>query len=595
MMEDMRGQGAPGDIGTFLPPASVVVYKHTVSGTVYFVAARFGDRGWILVDHGTNPMTVINSALAASVGAVFVAAGDYTQAGDVTYTMTSNSYLQGESMERTILGSTDAASRVWCSGTTKVRISNLKLTRAVQAGTFGGEIQIDGASATIEVDHVHFSGSANYAIQAGAASPTTVSDLNIHHNLCDSSNITEFFFGQYFMAEISICNNTVSNTQLMAVYLRGSTDVTIACNKFIDAARGVGQNYLSVITLANNFAMTGVTISDNKFRWTTNPSGIVNGINVGGENNNSTYTDDVTIVANTFTVEAAVNTSYLTETAIACHGFDSTHHTVRNVVIASNTITAYGKLIRGMNVTLTDYASIIGNTIRHTDFTCMSIHDSDNCVCEGNNVADANNWSDLLTADALAGQKDVTVANGNVWLSTGQRVIIEDTLNSEYARSASKAGNVLTMATNLVHTYTVANGAHVHSFEDIIKQFDQCANMRCKNNAGFNPYGKIIGGNTPVVWYPFYNAPYFTIGLNPSGNASGPDPSQDYTVTGLDIIVSSTDSANANNAIVIKDQNGNQINPTALHTLDHMYLPVGWKINWGAYTGVKGTVVVCGI
>jgi len=63
-LQDFRGQGPPADIGTFQLPCSVIVFQHVFSGTTYFCAVRSGERGWVLVDYGTNPATVCNSALS---------------------------------------------------------------------------------------------------------------------------------------------------------------------------------------------------------------------------------------------------------------------------------------------------------------------------------------------------------------------------------------------------------------------------------------------------------------------------------------------------------------------------------------------------
>lgn len=87
---DLRGQGAPADIGTFVMPVSVVVYTATFSGNSYICAARQGDRGWVLIGHlllsGANATTVINAALASLTAGrtwkeVAVVIGNYTSLG----------------------------------------------------------------------------------------------------------------------------------------------------------------------------------------------------------------------------------------------------------------------------------------------------------------------------------------------------------------------------------------------------------------------------------------------------------------------------------------------------------------------------------
>jgi hypothetical protein len=66
----------------------------------------------------------------------------------------------------------------------------------------------------------------------------------------------------------------------------------------------------------------------------------------------------------------------------------------------------------------------------------------------------------LMTADSLAGQKNVTVADGTKF-QAGFPVQIYDNSNSEWNVVASVNGNVVTMQNNLVNTYHVANGGTV--------------------------------------------------------------------------------------------------------------------------------------
>ena len=86
-LADMRGQGAPADIGTFQVPTGIMVFQHTFSGVNYICATRAGDRGWVLVDHRTvsaaNNVAVLNAALALG-REVFVAQGTYLLGASLT-------------------------------------------------------------------------------------------------------------------------------------------------------------------------------------------------------------------------------------------------------------------------------------------------------------------------------------------------------------------------------------------------------------------------------------------------------------------------------------------------------------------------------
>jgi hypothetical protein len=106
-------------------------------------------------------------------------------------------------------------------------------------------------------------------------------------------------------------------------------------------------------------------------------------------------------------------------------------------------------------------------------------------------------------------------------------------------------------------------------FKDVFK----IANLK-----NFNPLG--------VITTPFHNTNN-TVGLNGGANV---EASKDYTVKSVDIIVSSAGGSGV--SIAIKDPAGNTI-ASGLATLSPTYLPVGYKINFGAFTEAP-TVVVSG-
>ena len=101
-----------------------------------------------------------------------------------------------------------------------------------------------------------------------------------------------------------------------------------------------------------------------------------------------------------------------------------------------------------------------------------------------------------------------------------------------------------------------------------------------QGNVGFNPVGLIA---TPIG----------TAKIGASGSGTAVTASTDYVVTITDCFITSTNSSNANNAILIKDNLGNTIiGPVS--TLTAQFVPVDYKINWGAFTGTAGTVTVWG-
>ena len=65
-LSDFREQGPPGNVGTFIQPTSAVVFQFTFSGITTYAAMRTGISGWVLIAHGADPATVINTALSAA-------------------------------------------------------------------------------------------------------------------------------------------------------------------------------------------------------------------------------------------------------------------------------------------------------------------------------------------------------------------------------------------------------------------------------------------------------------------------------------------------------------------------------------------------
>jgi len=102
--------------------------------------------------------------------------------------------------------------------------------------------------------------------------------------------------------------------------------------------------------------------------------------------------------------------------------------------------------------------------------------------------------------------------------------------------------------------------------------------FKITNLKNFNPLGNVAN--------PFNNTNN-TVGLN-GGEAIA--ASKDYAVKSVDIIVSSGGGSGV--SIAIKDPAGNTI-ASGLATLSPTYLPVGYKINFGAFTEAP-TVVVSG-
>jgi len=108
--------------------------------------------------------------------------------------------------------------------------------------------------------------------------------------------------------------------------------------------------------------------------------------------------------------------------------------------------------------------------------------------------------------------------------------------------------------------------------------------VKVVNTKGENPKG--------LVTNPFDNDSPYAIGI--TDDVAVPTASRAYVVVGQDILITAANSANTDNAILVKDAAGNTV-VGPVGTLSAQFVPCGWTINWGAFTGVAGAVSVWGL
>lgn len=106
---------------------------------------------------------------------------------------------------------------------------------------------------------------------------------------------------------------------------------------------------------------------------------------------------------------------------------------------------------------------------------------------------------------------------------------------------------------------------------------------RAINNLGYNPVGKIVN---------VFDTTNDKIELQ--GDAAVPVSTKTYTVCHTDIYVNSTDSGGADCDIAIKDGGGNLVYPQSgtVSSLNGIYVPVGYQVTWGTFSGADPTVLV---
>lgn len=158
-LQDFRGQGPPGDIGTFQSPESIIVYQHTFSGTTYIIAARQGDRGWVLVSHGIVVATVINAAITALVatgGNIFVKAGAYTLTASLVDGGANDVWLEFESGAVFTAAAASNIPMIWLTAASDWDIINPQLDGNYANQTMGAAATGIGIECELATNvHVH--------------------------------------------------------------------------------------------------------------------------------------------------------------------------------------------------------------------------------------------------------------------------------------------------------------------------------------------------------------------------------------------------------------------------------------------------------
>jgi parallel beta-helix repeat protein len=355
-------------------PVSFIV---STDGTSYYAVNYTSG---LMLDQSTSPYRVIGNAIGnlTNGGMIFVRNGYYVESGNFSWTLNANTTIIGESMEQTIIGSSDGQATFFIQ-TDNCRISNLKLTRKNPSLNVGSHLAIYNSTSVVnnvEIDHVHFVGDAN----TGAIYLLNVTKANIHDNICDSASIGNFVYSAGELNQSRIVQNTVSDCFNEGIYSRGGQDVLISNNTLTNCT---STENLQFISLQNNYPSKNFVVEGNMFRFTsTSAQKNTAGLTVGGESTGSNYQDNVVVVGNVFVVDSAVANNLTA--LIWCHGYNSTNHTVRNVTISRNTLLGYGNYSYGIVLTMTEQYHVIGNNITRTGKSAIYIADANNGLVTSN-------------------------------------------------------------------------------------------------------------------------------------------------------------------------------------------------------------------
>ncbi len=249
-LQDLRGQGPPGDIGSFQSPCSVIVYSHIFSGTTYYVAARQGDRGWVLIDHGTTFATVIQAALNLPTTIHIVVMNDATVGAGIHY-MFDHQRISGLGAHGppTLTLANGVNDHMFDFGNTHYcRLEDLRLE-----GNSANNVTSSGIFANVGYDHEIKSVSsmrfARYGLEISSAQTgLTVRDSYFEYNVLSGAYIRAY---QVFLDQCDFFGNIQHGCELVGYIADPIADGQRGLNATLSRCRFEG-NTLSGIHLAED-------------------------------------------------------------------------------------------------------------------------------------------------------------------------------------------------------------------------------------------------------------------------------------------------------------------------------------------------------
>ncbi len=416
-LQDFRGQGPPGDIGTFTLPVSGIVYQSIFSGTTYIVAARQGDRGWVLVGYSTVAATVINNALTACIS-VSLMEGNYSLS--VTILMDVNRSLKGVNRDTVILTKAFNGSAITNLGGAGSGNNNLKLENftlnCVKASWTGHGIDIQ-KSTDIQIDNLHVYNAQDIGIYGTGVG---IARWRISH--CEVNGCTTRGISIASGSDYNIVHNNYmhDNTGDGIAFFSGSESNVVADN-IINSNGGYGVYFYQV----NKSTVVGNTFYHNTNHgvYLTGSAGTPSIYNtVSGNTFDDMVTDGINLI------HADYNT-VIGNVAYSCRDGISLENADWNI-ISSNS--SHGNSEQGVDAGISDYNVIIGNNCKGNLSGIKLDSGSDYNIVSGNRCqGNTGNGIDLFWevtdqyGNTLVGNSCIDNGSNGISLNRAHNTIIE--------------------------------------------------------------------------------------------------------------------------------------------------------------------------
>lgn len=205
------------------------------------------------------------------------------------------------------------------------------------------------------------------------------------------------------------------------------------------------------------------------------------------------------------------------------------------------------------------FGTYIGNWFyRNNQYAMWTTDTFSKNVIEGNRFQNSGYGSNNAYDDLHMFQSDYNVVTGNFFYGSDNAV--------NFVRYGIYVDSFATL--NLISNNEFGNG-NFGTAKVGLGTSTQSSILQ--GNANWNPYGSVAS--------PFLTTQNIIIPLG--GNAAAPAASTDYIVRTTPIIMNSTGGTGV--SITIKDASGTTVTSGAT-TLNYAYIPVGYKVNFGAFS-----------
>lgn len=251
-------EAPPAEIGSYLLATGVFVFKHIFSGVTYTCAVRSGDRGWVLVSHGTVDTTVITAALidAAALGLeeVFLAGAHYTPVDPIVFPANQLALVGvGRATFLDGVGLANNEHLIVISGRTDCIVKDMSMQTDQGSGKTSHCIFIEDGSNSFRIESVLVLKSAASGVHIEGTNIVDGWILFCWFDLTDADSIYSSMDALNYLSNVEIEGCTFQSlVQLYSIALYDGQFCLVIHNKVYRSHGGILVRDSSYVTIENN-------------------------------------------------------------------------------------------------------------------------------------------------------------------------------------------------------------------------------------------------------------------------------------------------------------------------------------------------------